>query len=268
MKFSELGTSFIELGKKLNTPGEQYEEVKKEMNIIFPQLLTASKEENRYFSGAPLQVYKTYFNTILQKAKVEDIDFFYPSFIKKEYLTNKRYLDRFNPGQSNLLGGFYLGYLENENETIFRNIIHKRLSFLETEMYNNGIEILKQSDEFGGVSISFKENISRKAELKNAENSPELSLDLSDTKGTEKIIYLEKLGILNYLKELEPFRSSTNSLATVISAITGIPQTTVQPYLNPISNPTIDQKNNPLNSIKKVEKIEYTLNKLGFKPLP
>lgn len=93
------------------------------------------------------------------------------------------------------------------------------------------------------------------------------ALDFSNTKGTEKIIYLEKLGILEYLKELEPFKSSTNSLATVISAITGIPKTTAQSYINPIANPTIEQRNNPLNSIKKVEKIEHTLNKIGFKPL-
>ncbi|MBE7641050.1 hypothetical protein GUB10_11960 [Salegentibacter sp. BLCTC] len=91
-------------------------------------------------------------------------------------------------------------------------------------------------------------------------------LDLSNTKGTEKIIYLQQLGILDHLKEKEPFRNSTNSLAMVISAITGIPQKTAQSYLNPISNPEVDQKNNPLNSIKKVDTIQQTLIKLGFTP--
>ncbi|MGM1056490.1 MAG: hypothetical protein ACQEWG_11445 [Bacteroidota bacterium] len=97
------------------------------------------------------------------------------------------------------------------------------------------------------------------------QNQPDKQ-DISSTKGTEKIIYLQKLGILDYLKEHEPFRSSTNALAAVVGAITGISKVTAQSYLNPISNPTTDQKNNPLNSTSKVEKIRQTLINLGFNP--
>ncbi len=91
-------------------------------------------------------------------------------------------------------------------------------------------------------------------------------IDLSNTKGTEKIIYLHQLGIIDFLREKEPFNYSTNALATAISAITGISQGTAQSYLNPISNPGAGQDNNPLNSTKKVEGIKQTLINLGFKP--
>ena len=59
--------------------------------------------------------------------------------------------------------------------------------------------------------------------------------------------------------------SSTNSLATALSALTGEDARTVQSYLNPIINGGVGKKNNPLKSIKKVEKVKQTLINLGYK---
>lgn len=92
------------------------------------------------------------------------------------------------------------------------------------------------------------------------------AIDFSSTKGTEKIIMLYKLGILDYLKTQEPFNASTNALASVISGITGMPLTTVQPYINPIDNEGVEQKNNPLNTEKTVHKVLEKLLNIGFKP--
>lgn len=89
-------------------------------------------------------------------------------------------------------------------------------------------------------------------------------LDLSNTKATQKIIYHKELGILDYLQKKEPFSLSTNSLATVLSAITGEKPETLQSYLNPIINPNSGQKNNPLNNNKNVKSIRQTLTNLGF----
>lgn len=92
------------------------------------------------------------------------------------------------------------------------------------------------------------------------------AIDLSETTATEKIIYLHKLGIIDFLRNKQPFQSSTNSLATVLSAITGInPETKhIQSMLNPIINKEAGQKNNPLNSQKTVLKIETQLINIGF----
>ncbi len=46
------------------------------------------------------------------------------------------------------------------------------------------------------------------------------AIDLSDTNNTEKIIMLTQLGILDFLKEQQPFLN-VNALASVISGITG-----------------------------------------------
>lgn len=88
--------------------------------------------------------------------------------------------------------------------------------------------------------------------------------DLSDTSITEKIIYLKKLGIIEFLKAKQPFLSSTNSLATVLSAVTGAKASTIQSMINPMFSKNVDDKNNPMNSQKTVEKVQKQLNKIGF----
>lgn len=89
-------------------------------------------------------------------------------------------------------------------------------------------------------------------------------IDYSDSSVAEKIIFLHQVGILDYLKKLSPFNSSTNKLAEYLSAITNEKPTTLQSYLNPINNPTTSQKNNPLNSNSAVKKVSGKLNNIGF----
>jgi hypothetical protein len=91
-------------------------------------------------------------------------------------------------------------------------------------------------------------------------------IDLSDTNATEKIIYLHELGIIDFLRTKQPFNTSINSLATVLSAITGVkPETKhIQSMLNPIISKEAGQKNNPLNSKKTVSKVQNQLINIGF----
>jgi hypothetical protein len=90
-------------------------------------------------------------------------------------------------------------------------------------------------------------------------------IDLSDTTAAEKIIYLHKTGILEFLGKIQPFNTSTNKLASLLSAITGENQLTIQSAINPIVNKDSGQKNNPLNTEKTVSKVENQLVNLGFK---
>ena len=88
-----------------------------------------------------------------------------------------------------------------------------------------------------------KRIITERLELKKIPENYNLdNLTIINPKGTEKIIMLKKLGVLDYLKEKTPFNTSTNSLASVISTITGIKQSSVYPMIQTIFNPL-----NPLN---------------------
>lgn len=89
-------------------------------------------------------------------------------------------------------------------------------------------------------------------------------IDLSDTRVTEKVIYLYELGIIDFLQSKQPFVNSKNALASILGAITGEKPGTIQSYINPINNPNADQSNNPLTRNKTVKMIRNKLLSLGF----
>jgi hypothetical protein len=102
------------------------------------------------------------------------------------------------------------------------------------------------------------------AELKYGKPLEEVEVDLSDARPTEQIIYLQRLGIIDFLLKKQPFASSQNSLSTVLSAVTGIPITSLSPLLRrTIQNDQTDSKN-PLYSVKAVLKVETNLKNVGF----
>lgn len=148
------------------------------------------------------------------------------------------------------------------------------------EMVNGIIEVKEKA--FKGENLSYRDynrmnfkisdfqdciqdivtEINEKASNKALTSIDLESLDLSDTTATEKIIYLEKLGVLDFLRNKQ--HVSTNGLASALSAITGENIKTLQPMLNPIFNKQAGQKNNPLESTKTVRKVKKHLNDLGF----
>ncbi len=101
--------------------------------------------------------------------------------------------------------------------------------------------------------------------LKNAADYKE---DLSNTTPTEKIIYLNEVGIINFLKVKHPFKNNVNRLATLLSAITGENHTTISSTLNVIINNPESSKN-PYNAKKmdSVNKVLAELKKIGFDPI-
>lgn len=91
-----------------------------------------------------------------------------------------------------------------------------------------------------------------------------IELDLSESKASEKLIYLKELGVIDFLKKTPPFNTSNNALATVLSAITGVQLGTLQSYLNPMLSKGTVQKNNPYSSKKNVVKVKDKLIQAGF----
>ena len=69
---------------------------------------------------------------------------------------------------------------------------------------------------------------------------------------------------IDFLRKQQPFNTSVNSLATILSAITGEKSVTLQPMLNPMLSKKVVDKNNPMNSTKTVEKVESQLINIGF----
>lgn len=176
------------------------------------------------------------------------------------------------------LNGFDLISLK-QNLNVFYNRTERKDEFLDwlelsylktTKVIFNTDEIYKDN-AFGlgallSEKIQFIEKwLNDKTKSRTTTIEPE-SIDLSNTKAIDKIIYLHELGILEMLRNKAPFNTSVNSLSTVLSAITGEKTGTLTPYLNPMFSPNTAQKNNPLESQKAVSRVKDKLIDLGFKP--
>ena len=157
----------------------------------------------------------------------------------------------------------FIIYLEFEYLANFKNEIESNNVTIETyrflAKYDGMVEELnksKQHYQFLTSWVKQKKEVPSSSEIE--------AMDLSNTKAIDKILYLHKLGIIDFLRNQQPFNTSVNSLATILSAITGEKSVTLQPMLNPMLSKKVDDSNNPLNSTKAVERVESQLINIGF----
>ncbi|NHM02405.1 hypothetical protein [Flavobacterium difficile] len=137
--------------------------------------------------------------------------------------------------------------------------------FIELEL--SKYKRLLENFEKKNYSNEIKPALEKKIAFLNDKLNPNTFIppvDYSDTKANEKIVFLYELGVLEFLKNNPPFNTTTNSLASVLSAITGENITTIQPYINPIFNKEIEQDKNPLKSIKLTSKVKKKLSDIGY----
>jgi hypothetical protein len=92
----------------------------------------------------------------------------------------------------------------------------------------------------------------------------DILIDYSQSKLTEKIIALNEAGVLDFLRNKEPFIFSVNSLAEFLSLCLGEKTTSIQSYINAIINNS-DQSKSPYNTPKTVEKVKQKLIQIGLK---
>ncbi len=195
--------------------------------------------------------FKDYFIKYTNKAEI--VKGITSSIINLELLNNKLNWIRFLFKDSQKIA----------NKIEVKNVIDDDDSFLEFSIKSIIENRVLPLIEFIIVEIELTLK-SLKPKEKIIEN--EKTIDFSDSKGTEKIIMLNQLGILDFLKEKQPFDLSTNALASALSGVTGIDPGTLQSYINPINNPKVNQKNNPLKKEKSVTKINQKLISIGFNP--
>ncbi len=238
-----------------------------------------SVEDEFFWTDCPLSVYVSTIDTRLKykKQKNREPDLTVEMMLFREYahfdrITSYTFGQRYLGAQNKDLDQFIsLDYQPILNKDRFRPITEK----FETARKNKKQYIIdclhKQGKEIGYENGKYiLKNISvAGAPVDSVGDTPidvfEIPLDLSDSKSSEKIIYLHELGILEHIQKSAGAGSSINGLATVVSAITGIPVGTAQSYLNPILSSGTKQRNNPLKSAKNVTAVNHTLIKLGFK---
>ena len=203
-------------------------------------------EQNKFFTGCPFNIYNKHYEDRLNKFLTENNNNQYKEhhFVKEEL--NK--LINFSPDY----------FLENENIKKLNKAIYRTQDFLFERLVSIGYEYEIKNEKYGFRSITLKMNPSNINSPKNLEN-----IDLSDSNIPDKIRYLKLTGVYDFLKNQEPFNTSSNKLASLLSAILGEKANSIQPLINPIDNEGVIQTKNPLKNDKKVNIIKNKLRDLG-----
>ena len=135
---------------------------------------------------------------------------------------------------------------------------------------NRYLKALQGHYERGGITDCLLLNIDKiLEEIDNKINTqteePDTDpIDLSDTNTKTKLAILDELGILDYIREKQPFSTSTNAVASLFSAILGVKAGTLQPSLNAMINKETVQRNAPTE--KHYTKARLKLTELGYMP--
>lgn len=215
------------------------------------KLTEFSHKNNIYFDCCSFTAFKNTFDLRYSQYENNFIDTEKLDFVKYEY---KLILNAYKNVEN-------CTFYNDKMQSIFKNSKEKKIEYLEEFLEKSNVDVKIFNNEISTNNhfhIEFMESKNDKLES----DVPEI--DLCGTSATEKIIYLQKLGIIDFLKAKQPFQSSTRSLASVLSAITGEKSGSILPMINPMLNKGTEQRNNPLNSEKTVSKVEQLLIKIGF----
>ncbi len=158
-------------------------------------------------------------------------------------------------------------YLESQKTKVPSREAKVEIEFEEhdEDYYNSDVDEELDEDYYNIDIAEKKDDVDEQKKPQYSQPIDEQNDDVISMSISMKIIYLEKLGIIEFLRKEEPFIMSLNSLAKVFSRIIGAKPATVQPYLNAMLGRDVNTKNNPLNSESNVESVEYFLSKLGYK---
>lgn len=211
------------------------------LNELFFNLFELSYNQNIFFDYCSFDAYKNQFENQFAEYKKENFDVDIIDFIKNEY---KIIINSFEDV-------YWFSLMNGKNFKILQNSKSKKLEHLEYLISTFNKELIVINDN--GYHVDLKDNFFLNNEL----------IDLSNTTSTEKIIYLHKLGIIEFLRTKN--NVSTNGLATVLSAITGVKAGTINPAILRIIKKDLADHRHILNSTKTVLEVENVLIKHGFK---
>lgn len=211
--------------------------------------------DKQYFFGCSFKVYKeTYKGRFIEFKKTffdtEEIDFII------DELNEGIFIHKFMSFDTSYFESFEM-QLDASIEKQIQFSLKKRFEFLQQKAKENGYHLI-YNDKKNYTLELIKQPLEPKKE-------DEPLIDYSNSKITEKIIALNELGVLDFLREKEPFNMTTLKLAEYLSLCLGEKTISIYPCINPIFNKTVKQKNNPYETVATVKQTKKNLIQIGVK---
>ena len=210
----------------IKTKKSKIDVLEKYVNLLFERLFLFSHENNIFFNQCSFTVYESTFESRFMEYKKVYVDTKLIDFSALEvpYLTNNTCNSLFR-------------MLNKINKKRVTDSTEKKFEFFRDKFEKIDALIIKPEPEL----------------------EPH---DLSDSNISEKIALLYELGIIDYLHKKGGKPHTVNSIATVLSGITGIKAKTIQSAINPFINTVSTSKGTPAKST--LTKAKEKIIDLGF----
>lgn len=251
-------------------------------------------------SNAELNQHKINFNTEFRYLISKFNDFFgnLYDYLEPKINTEKRNLQDYKDSRENNLNSLeieikktftnlnkfllQLGIYKSESNFIsayqLRDYYKVRTELYKKFMEDYGIEIYKTpfKEKFDSLISNIATSLDTD-ELKfinqlqnnqlNTISTDDIENDFSNNEDKEKLIILEKLKIIDYIKSIQTKPKTISHTAEILSAITGIKSTTLYTYLRPMLNANRDDNDNnsPYKNTENILNANKTIQKLKIK---
>lgn len=280
-----------------------YKSVKKENNLVGNIYRNVESENNKLLSdksNTELNQHKTKFNIEFRYLISKFNDFFSNlyDYLEPKINTEKRNLQDYKDARENNLNSLeieienrftnlnnfllQLGIYRSENNFVdaynLRDYYKSMTGLYKKFLEDYGMEIIKTpfKEKFDNLISSIETSLDTDElkfinQLQNNNNNPTktdaLENDFSDNEPKERLIILEKLKIIDFIKSIQTSPEKISQTAEILSAITGIKSSTLYTYLRPMISPNADynDKNNPYKNNENVLNANKIIQKFKIK---
>lgn len=251
--FKETSKLYLEYKEDLPPFNNLYMENEADLNYtayhkkFFPEIKKMFLEEyfnfvnQDYFLGCSFKVYQSNYASRLYNFKESYFDTAEIDFIKQELDTGifKTKIDIFVTDK-------------NVSKQIEFSL-KRRFEYLQSRARANSYNLIfNQIDN----AISKKEKFSLELIEQPLEPKKEdVLIDYSDSTPKQKLIALNELGIIKFLRDTEPFNENISKMSEALSLITGIKADNLRSSITPMMQENNIQRNNPYNNKNNVSEV-------------
>lgn len=241
-----VSAAYDEMGKTYTgNPDDLYEKEEREIKDLWTAVYEKFNEEYQlyktnkiYFYGCAFSVYEKLYDDRLRFFLENTIETNEIDFIELELKEDKKPYNEY--------------WLDEKAKLNILSAVRKRNEFLTNKASRHGYEIKNNK-------LSSVNELSQSLESKYQEDAEPGEYSLQ-----QKIILLDKLGIINYMRELEPFKHNRSALSGLVGRLVGKKQNTVEPVIRALDLGDKNQPTHPCCNEKNELKVDVYLAFLGI----
>lgn len=228
-----------------DTMEDWFQKRKQRIFDMFQEEYTEYEDSYIYFYGCSMESYKYSF----EKRKKEFIESF------SDYDHYDFLMHEFDQG----IFTFNRNYMDPKMLLKIESSLRKRYLFLEEKAEESGyiVELLNNN------SVKLTQENKKSDTIESEEDHKDIGT-IKTHKAPVKVLFLNELGIIDFLAKKTSFITNTNALCKALGHAVGERQDTLYRVINPLLKNDEDDRRHPYNNDSNVEYVKNTLNNIGF----